>query len=65
MKHQKAKVLPLTKEIAWVILIKLIVLWLIWYVCFSDPIKKHLTTERMKQHLIGQIKDKIYGRSLC
>ncbi len=41
------------KEIGIIILIKLVMIFVLWSVCFSDPVEKHLTTHRMQQQIIG------------
>ncbi|ABS77132.2 hypothetical protein CBUD_1083 [Coxiella burnetii Dugway 5J108-111] len=43
----------LRKEITIVIILKLFVLALIWYFCFSDPLSKHLTSRLMQQHILN------------
>lgn len=51
----------LRKEITIILIIKLMLLTLLWYVCFSHPTAKQLDTQALGQHLIGttiSIKDK-------
>lgn len=43
----------LWKEITIILLIKTLFIFAIWKVCFSDPVEKHLTLERVQQQLLG------------
>lgn len=46
----------LRKEIVVVVIIKLIAIFTIWMICFSDPVKRHLTTQSMQQRILGDNK---------
>lgn len=48
----------LRKEIALVIIIKLILIFIIWFTCFSNPISDRLTTESMQKHIFGNMNKK-------
>ena len=37
---------PLAREIAWVLLLKFLLLWMIWWAFFSDPPTHHMQLER-------------------
>lgn len=43
----------LGKEIALTLVVKLIALWLIWFLCFSNPVKPKLDTQALNQHLLS------------
>lgn len=43
----------LRKEIALVVAIKLTLIVIIWYFCFSDPFKNHLTSQVVQNHMLG------------
>lgn len=46
-KHQ------LTKEMGIILIIKLILIFLIWAICFSNPPAKHLNDIRFTEHLLN------------
>lgn len=43
----------LSREILLVMLIKLILLFLLWFYCFSHPIAKHLSATDINDHLLN------------
>ena len=45
---------PLTKEIIVVLLIKLVFIYALWFVFFSDPIDKQLSKKDLGHVLFGQ-----------
>lgn len=45
----------LWKEITLVVTLKIIVIMAIWYFWFSDPVEKHLTTEKVAQQMVGAV----------
>lgn len=49
----------LRKEIAIVVIVKLVAISIIWYICFSNPIKDYLNTGVIQQHIFGET----HGRS--
>ena len=40
-------------SIFFVILIKAVLITIIWYMCFSDPIIKHIDVKAMDSHLLS------------
>jgi len=44
---------PYRKEISLVIAAKLIGLFLLWWLCFSHPMDKQLTSQQVAQHLLA------------
>lgn len=42
----------LIKEISYTLLAKAILIGLIWYVCYSDPVSKHLTPKTYMAHFV-------------
>ncbi len=52
---------PLKKEITIILIIKLMLLTLLWYVCFSHPVAPQLNIQALGQHLLSDnafVKDK-------
>ncbi|MCH9770428.1 MAG: hypothetical protein K0U12_06065 [Gammaproteobacteria bacterium] len=43
----------LKKEISVILLVKVLAIFLIWLLCFSNPIAKHLTVHRMQAKILG------------
>lgn len=43
----------LGKEISHLLLVKLLGLFVLWYLCFSHPVKHNLTTGKIAQHIFG------------
>ena len=43
----------LTKEMGIILALKLILIFLIWAVCFSNPPAKHINDTRFAEHLLG------------
>ncbi|MDF1759660.1 MAG: hypothetical protein P1U40_03895 [Coxiellaceae bacterium] len=41
----------LRKEITLAIIVKMILIFLIWYFCFSNPVSKHLTEAKFLAHV--------------
>ncbi|MDF1796053.1 MAG: hypothetical protein P1U63_05905 [Coxiellaceae bacterium] len=41
----------LRKEITLAIIVKMILIFLIWYFCFSNPVSKHLTDAKTVAHI--------------
>lgn len=41
------------REIFIILAIKIVLLVIIWKLCFSTPVSRHLSAEDRKQHLIG------------
>ncbi|OGT63512.1 MAG: hypothetical protein A3E85_00830 [Gammaproteobacteria bacterium RIFCSPHIGHO2_12_FULL_45_12] len=41
------------KEMILVILVKLVALGILWYVCFSHPLDKHLSITALSGHWLG------------
>ena len=39
--------------LSFVILIKAVLITIIWYMCFSDPIIKHIDVKAMDSHLLS------------
>ncbi len=54
MAREKQSKYPLKLEITLVIIVKLFLIFLIWYICFSNPVERHLNPLRMSEHFIGQ-----------
>ncbi|MDF1653809.1 MAG: hypothetical protein P1U34_01755 [Coxiellaceae bacterium] len=52
MKRPKlVKPSALRKEITLAIIVKMILIFLIWYFCFSNPVSKHLTDAKFAAHM--------------
>ncbi len=43
----------LRKEIMFAIVLKLILIFILWMICFSNPVSDHLTVKNIQQHLLG------------
>ncbi|OGT65790.1 MAG: hypothetical protein A3J38_01550 [Gammaproteobacteria bacterium RIFCSPHIGHO2_12_FULL_45_9] len=43
------------REIVMVLLLKVVLLGLLWWLCFRDPVAPHLNVHRMQQHVLGAI----------
>ena len=43
----------LRKDIAWVLLIKLSLIFLLWALCFSHPVQRQLTVKKMQAQFLG------------
>lgn len=43
----------LKKEISFALLLKVAIILVIWYVCFSDPVSKHLTDRSYLHHFVS------------
>lgn len=43
----------LKKEIVGILVTKLLLLFILWYVCFSHPIAKKIDTGKLAERLIG------------
>lgn len=54
----------LHKEITIVVIVKLIAIFILWYFCFSHPVKDHLTTRVMQQHMSGKHDGPAFLRAL-
>ncbi len=50
-KLKKINPKALRKEITLAIIMKLILISLIWYFCFSNPVSKHLTDAKFVSHI--------------
>ncbi|OGO90087.1 MAG: hypothetical protein A3F10_05310 [Coxiella sp. RIFCSPHIGHO2_12_FULL_42_15] len=48
----------LWKEILIILILKIIVLFVIWKVCFSDPVAKHLTVSSMQHQILSTVRGK-------
>lgn len=46
----RSKFSGLRKEITLTLVGKVVLIMLIWYVCFSDPVSKHLNNQSYMQH---------------
>ena len=45
---------PISKEIAVILVLKIILIALIWYFLFSQPLTKKIDTHALRQHLLSQ-----------
>jgi hypothetical protein len=45
----------LRHEISWILCVKLLVLAVLWYFCFSNPPAKHVTDAVFTNHLMGSM----------
>lgn len=43
-----------SKEITLILLVKVLVLFILWKLCFSQPIEPTLTAESISKHLLSQ-----------
>ena len=41
------------KEIAWVLILKTMLLFLLWYLFFSHPTEKQTTVQAIQAHIMG------------
>lgn len=43
----------LSKEVAGTLLLKVLLLYLLWYVCFSHPVSKQIGTDQLAERLLN------------
>ncbi len=44
---------PLKKEITIILIIKMMLLTVLWYVCFSHPVAPQINSQVLSQHLLS------------
>lgn len=44
----------LRREIAAIVVVKVLLIFALWYICFSHPVENQLTVQKMQQKIIGQ-----------
>lgn len=45
----------LSKEVTLTLALKLLLLYLLWYVCFSHPVTKQLKADQFVEHIVGSV----------
>lgn len=53
LSYMKFTKLKLRTEIGLILLIKIVLVFIIWRVFFSDPVQSHLTDQKVTDHYLG------------